>query len=87
MIYLEAGSGAARPIPENMIRSVKENIKIPIAVGGGLRTGKEIKETYSAGADLIIIGNGVERDPNLLIDACKIRDSFKSLPPIPHGGT
>jgi phosphoglycerol geranylgeranyltransferase len=78
MIYLEAGSGATRPIPENIIRSVKENIKIPIAVGGGLRTGKEIKETYSAGADLIILGNGVEKDPNLLIEACMIRDSFKN---------
>jgi phosphoglycerol geranylgeranyltransferase len=77
MIYLEAGSGAARPIPGNIIRSVKENIKIPIAVGGGLRTGNEIKETYSAGADLIILGNGVEKNPGLLIDACMIRDSFK----------
>jgi phosphoglycerol geranylgeranyltransferase len=77
LIYLEAGSGAMRPIPENIIRAVKESIKIPIAVGGGLKTEKEIIETYSAGADLIIIGNGVEKDPGLLIEACKIRDSFK----------
>lgn len=76
MIYLEAGSGAVRPVPENIIRSVKENIKIPIAVGGGLRSVKEITEAYSAGADLIILGNGVEKDPDLLFGACKIRDSF-----------
>jgi phosphoglycerol geranylgeranyltransferase len=84
LIYLEAGSGAMRPIPENLIRSVRENINIPIAVGGGLRTKNEIRETFTAGADLIILGNGVEKDPDLLIDACKIRDSFKSLPPRPN---
>jgi putative glycerol-1-phosphate prenyltransferase len=86
MIYLEAGSGAMRPIPGNIIQAVKENVKIPIAVGGGLRTGKEIKETYSAGADLIILGNGVEKDSGLLIDACRIRDSLKSLPHHPLTG-
>jgi len=38
---------------------------------------KEIEETFSAGADLIILGNGVEKNSKLLIDACKIRDKFK----------
>jgi putative glycerol-1-phosphate prenyltransferase len=47
-------------------------------VGGGLRSKKEIEETYQAGADLIILGNGCEQNPQLLIDACKIRDSYKA---------
>jgi geranylgeranylglyceryl phosphate synthase family protein len=83
MIYLEGGSGAMNLIPANIISSVKENISLPIAVGGGLKTKKDIEETFSAGADLIVLGNGVERDPHLLIDACKIRDSLTSYPQTP----
>jgi phosphoglycerol geranylgeranyltransferase len=77
LIYLEAGSGAMKPVPPDVIRAVKENISIPIAVGGGLRTRKEIEEAFTAGADLIILGNGVEKDYRLLIEACKIRDTFR----------
>jgi phosphoglycerol geranylgeranyltransferase len=76
LIYIEAGSGAIKPVPVAVIRSVRENISIPIAVGGGLRSTEEINETYSAGADMIILGNGCEQNPQLLLDACKIRDSF-----------
>jgi len=74
MIYLEAGSGAITPVPPNIISSVRENISIPIAVGGGLKDKKEIRKTFKAGADLIILGNGCEENPGLLADACKIRD-------------
>ena len=77
LIYLEAGSGAMKPVPVTVIKSVRENISIPVAVGGGLKSKKEIEETFSAGADLIILGNGCEQNPQLLIDACKIRDTFK----------
>lgn len=77
MIYLEAGSGAVNPVPPGIIRSVKDNISIPLAVGGGLKTADEISDTFNAGADLIILGNGCEENPELLKEACSIRDSFK----------
>ena len=77
LIYIEAGSGAMRPVPVNVIKSVRENISLPIAIGGGLRSGNEIEATFSAGADMIILGNGVEKDSQLLVDACKIRDLFR----------
>jgi phosphoglycerol geranylgeranyltransferase len=77
LIYLEAGSGAMKPVPVTVIKSVRDNISIPLAVGGGLKSKNEIEETFSAGADLIILGNGCEKNPQLLIDACKIRDKFK----------
>lgn len=77
MIYLEAGSGAEKPVPVNLVRSVRENISIPIAVGGGIKTKKEIEELFNAGADLIILGNGVEKNPELLKDACIIRNKFR----------
>jgi phosphoglycerol geranylgeranyltransferase len=77
MIYLEAGSGASEPVPLNLIKAVRENITIPLAVGGGIKTGGEIEEIFNAGADLIILGNGCEKNPALLAEACMIRDKFR----------
>jgi len=74
LIYIEAGSGALKPLP--VIKAVRDNISLPIAIGGGLRSRQEIEETFIAGADLVILGNGCEQNPQLLFDACKIRDSF-----------
>ena len=76
MIYLEAGSGASGPVPVSLIKAVRENISIPLAVGGGIKSRKEVKEIFNAGADLIILGNGCEKNPELLKDACRIRDEF-----------
>ena len=79
MIYLEAGSGAVNPIPVDVIKAVREVISVPLAVGGGIRNSNEIREIYKAGADLIILGNGCEKDPGLLDDACKIRDELLKI--------
>jgi phosphoglycerol geranylgeranyltransferase len=77
MIYLEAGSGAAHPVPVNIIKAVRENVLIPIVVGGGIRKTSEIEELFGAGADTIILGNGCEKNPELLREACRIRDKFR----------
>jgi geranylgeranylglyceryl phosphate synthase family protein len=76
MIYLEAGSGATNTVPINLVKSVKENISIPLAVGGGIKNKNEIEAIFEAGADLIILGNGCEKNPELLTEACLIRDKF-----------
>jgi putative glycerol-1-phosphate prenyltransferase len=79
MIYLEAGSGAANPVPMNLIKAVRQNISIPLAVGGGIKNKDEIEDIFTAGADLIILGNACEKKPELLIEACRIRNKFKKL--------
>ncbi len=76
MIYLEAGSGANGHVPINIIKAVRDNISIPIAVGGGIKNKQEVENIFNAGANLIILGNGCEKNPDLLIDACTIRDRF-----------
>jgi phosphoglycerol geranylgeranyltransferase len=76
MIYLEAGSGAVNPVPLILIRAVRDNISIPLAVGGGIKNKDQIEDIFNAGADLIILGNGCEKNPALLTDACRIRDKF-----------
>jgi putative glycerol-1-phosphate prenyltransferase len=82
MIYLEAGSGASNHVPLNLIKAVKDNITIPLAVGGGIRTKVQVEEVYKAGADLIVLGNSIENNPELLCEACRIRDNFRR-PPTP----
>lgn len=61
-IYLEAGSGAERPISNEMINAVRKAINIPIIVGGGIRDAKTAREKLSAGADAIVNGTLVESD-------------------------
>jgi phosphoglycerol geranylgeranyltransferase len=76
MIYLEAGSGAYKPVPEDLVKEVRNNLSIPIAVGGGIKSSDEVRKIFNAGADLIILGNSCEKNPELLREACKIRDEF-----------
>jgi geranylgeranylglyceryl phosphate synthase family protein len=78
MIYLEAGSGAENHVPVNIIRAVRENISIPVIVGGGIETREEIENVFIAGADAVILGNGCERNPELLRDACRVRDKLRT---------
>ncbi|MEZ4852918.1 geranylgeranylglyceryl/heptaprenylglyceryl phosphate synthase [Flavobacterium sp.] len=62
MVYLEAGSGAKHSVPLQMITNVKQNLTIPLIVGGGLRSKQAIEDAFSAGADMIIIGTAFEND-------------------------
>ncbi|WP_080237487.1 geranylgeranylglyceryl/heptaprenylglyceryl phosphate synthase [Spirosoma rigui] len=66
LMYLDAGSGAARPVSPAMITAVREVIDTPLIVGGGIDTGEKAYEALKAGADMIVVGNGIERDPDLL---------------------
>lgn len=84
MIYLEGGSGALKPVPVNLIKAVRQNISIPLVIGGGIRTKNEIEEIFESGADMIVLGNSVEKNPQLLKEACGIRDRFRSFGPTTH---
>lgn len=62
LIYLEAGSGAKKPVPTEMIELVTQNIKIPVIVGGGIVDLHGIQKAYNAGADLVVIGTAFENN-------------------------
>jgi len=59
-IYLEAGSGARRPVPPEMIRAVRRYIDVPLIVGGGIKSRGQALAAASAGANIIVTGNVVE---------------------------
>lgn len=66
-IYLESGSGALFPVSENMIQRVKRSIQIPLIVGGGIRTEEDVIKAWRSGADAVVVGNILEKDPNRLL--------------------
>jgi phosphoglycerol geranylgeranyltransferase len=62
LIYLDAGSGALNTVPEHMVENVKKSISIPLIIGGGIRTPGHAAALCRAGADLIVIGNVLEKN-------------------------
>jgi len=66
LIYMDAGSGARHPIREEMIACVASHIDIPLVVGGGIRDPEKAYLNCKAGADVIVVGNAIEKDATLI---------------------
>ncbi|MEQ9169181.1 MAG: geranylgeranylglyceryl/heptaprenylglyceryl phosphate synthase [Fulvivirga sp.] len=80
LIYMDAGSGSKSAISTKMIRKVNETINCPLIIGGGITSTNLANEALMAGADVIVIGNAIEKNPNLMIEVSeKIYDLNKSL--------
>ena len=65
LVYLEAGSGAEKPVPPEMISLVKGVIDVPLIVGGGIRTAEQAKKAVEAGADIVVTGTAIEKAGSL----------------------
>lgn len=68
LIYMDAGSGAENPISTSMIESVSMATDIPLIVGGGIQTPEKASANVKAGADIIVVGNAIEKDPVLILE-------------------
>jgi geranylgeranylglyceryl phosphate synthase family protein len=66
LIYMDAGSGAKRAISETMIQKVSSCIDVPLIVGGGITTAEKAYLNCKAGADVIVVGNAIEKDASLI---------------------
>ncbi|WP_315818331.1 geranylgeranylglyceryl/heptaprenylglyceryl phosphate synthase [Paraflavitalea speifideaquila] len=66
LIYMDAGSGARRPITESMIEKVSQVIETPLVIGGGITNPEKAYLNCKAGADVIVIGNAIEKDASLI---------------------
>ncbi|MFN5181860.1 MAG: geranylgeranylglyceryl/heptaprenylglyceryl phosphate synthase [Bacteroidota bacterium] len=76
LIYLEAGSGAKISISGEVLRSVKNHINLPIICGGGIDSKDKIEYCWLNGADLVVVGNALEKKPELLFDLVKAREKY-----------
>jgi phosphoglycerol geranylgeranyltransferase len=76
MIFLEGGSGSVKPIDVEMVKGVRQNTSVPIIVGGGIRNAATMKAMFDAGADVVVIGNAIESNPDLLMEFAKLAGSY-----------
>lgn len=70
-IYLDAGSGAEKCITTDMITAVRKQVDTPLIVGGGIRTPEAAMAACQAGADIVVVGNAIEKDPLLITDMAR----------------
>ena len=77
LVYLEAGSGAGKPVPPEMISKVKKVIDIPLIVGGGIRSPQAADSALSAGADIIVTGTLIEDEPKKVKGIIEVAKRFK----------
>jgi putative glycerol-1-phosphate prenyltransferase len=66
LIYMDAGRGAKKAITESMIEQVAKNIEVPLIIGGGITDPEKAYLNCKAGADMIIVGNAIEKDESLI---------------------
>src|SRR5882757_4864578 len=66
LIYMDAGSGAKRAVSETMIEKVAQSIEVPLIVGGGITEPEKAYRNCKAGADVIVVGNAIEKDVSLI---------------------
>ncbi len=76
MIYLEKGSGAPEPPSSGLVRAVREVLKVPLAVGGGISDPAAAEKLYHAGADILVAGNATENNTSLVRELKKVAESF-----------
>ena len=79
IIYMDAGSGAKHPITTEMIRAVASNIEVPLFVGAGIRDAETAYLSAKAGADVIVVGNALEKNPSLVQE---ISAAIHQVPPV-----
>ena len=68
LIFMDGGSGAQNPISEKMIASVSKSVDTPLIIGGGISSGEKAIVNCKAGADIIVVGNAIEKDENLIAE-------------------
>ena len=83
LTYLDAGSGAEQHVPLAMIREISKKTKNPLIIGGGIRSVSLARQIAVAGADIIVVGNAIEKDPRLIpelkqvLKICSIKNMEK----------
>ncbi|WP_246169031.1 geranylgeranylglyceryl/heptaprenylglyceryl phosphate synthase [Rudanella paleaurantiibacter] len=77
LMYMDAGSGARRPVSAEMIEAVRQAVDLPIVVGGGINTPDRATAALEAGADLIVVGNSLEKNPGLLPQLVAVVDAYR----------
>lgn len=68
LTYLDAGSGADSPVNPLLIKAVANNVETPVIVGGGLRSVENVETAFKNGADVVVVGNAIEQNPDFILE-------------------
>ncbi|PJJ48389.1 geranylgeranylglyceryl/heptaprenylglyceryl phosphate synthase [Hymenobacter chitinivorans] len=79
LMYLDGGSGAMYPVSAATIRAVRQATETPLIVGGGINTAEKAHTALAAGADVIVIGNQIEKSPDFLAEMSKVVRTFNAV--------
>lgn len=73
LTYLDGGSGAENPVSRKTIQAVAQAVSSPLIVGGGLRTIEDVHAAFNAGADVAVIGNAIEENPDFVLELANLK--------------
>lgn len=79
LLYMDCGSGAEKPISEEMLHLVRQHCSLPIVVGGGVTTPEQASVLWKSGADMVVLGSVLEKDPSLTSAFTKKRNELSLL--------
>lgn len=79
LLYLDAGSGALNPIAPETLKAVRSCTSLPLMAGGGITTPELLQKAFAAGADVVVVGNVLEKDPLLLRELLTTTQNSSSL--------
>jgi phosphoglycerol geranylgeranyltransferase len=71
-VYLEAGSGSGNTVSKKILTKVSEAIGIPVIAGGGIKSTKNLKSIFHAGAHVAVVGNALETNPKLILQLLEV---------------
>ncbi|RNI26928.1 geranylgeranylglyceryl/heptaprenylglyceryl phosphate synthase [Rufibacter latericius] len=75
-MYLDGGSGAMYPVNAAMIQAVRQAVSVPIIVGGGVNTSEKAEAAWKAGADILVVGNHIEKSPQFISEVSEVKQRF-----------
>ena len=76
-IYMDGGSGAKNPISKEMIKGVRQTVNTPLIIGGGIRNKEQAIDAWNSGADIVVIGDAIENNPELALEICHLRTEMR----------
>jgi len=82
LIYLDGGSGALYPVTPAMIQAVRQVISIPLLVGGGINSPQKASAALAAGADILVVGNHIEKNPDFISQVAQVIQTFNASVPV-----
>ena len=68
------GARGGEPMNLDVVERIVAKVKVPVQLGGGLRSLPDLRAAFSAGAQRVILGTGAVQDPPMLESALEAYD-------------